>query len=377
MKRRFLAALLAAALALGLLITAAAADDVYFLSLNDTLAPLSADLMPIKVGTTVYIPCTVFDQRIADISLGIYYGQDKTLGTVTLYSKEDTLIFDINGGYAYDSSGEYYTYRAISRNGRAYLPAFWVCQFFGMEYSNLSTDYGPLLRLKSGKVWLNDAVFISSAATLMSSRLSEYRALNASASVSAAPTATSSYSPSGDRSDVRVYLAFQVESGAYLEEMVDTLTSLSIPALFFFKPSELPEYDDLIRRIAASGGGIGLVAQGDTAQQMIDDLQEGNRLLERILHQRTYITLVDGTDSQRNEISRAGYLCYLENVDGRPYGRGISKLTSDIIKAVDAKYSFARVLMTDTGSTPSALRSILNRLMEEQYDLRLAVETSF
>jgi peptidoglycan/xylan/chitin deacetylase (PgdA/CDA1 family) len=376
MKRRFLAAFLAAALALGLLVTAAAADDAYFLSLNDTLAPLTADLMPIRVGTTVYIPCTVFDQRIAGISLGIYYGQDKTLGTVTLYSKEDTLIFNINGGYAYDSSGGYYNYKAISRNGRAYLPAFWVCDFFGMEYSNLATDYGPLLRLKSGKVWLSDAVFISSAATLMSSRLSEYRAQNAPVSVSAAPTA-SSYSPSGDRSDVRVYLAIQVESGAYLEEMVDTLTSLSVPALFFFKPAELLEYDDLVRRIAASGGGVGLVAQGDTTQQMLDGLQEGNRLLEGILHQRTYIVRVDGTDSQRNELNRAGYLCYLENVDGRPYGRGISRLTSDIMKEVDAKSTFARVLMNDTGSTPSALRSILNRLMEEQYDLRLAVETSF
>lgn len=380
MKKRSLAAFCLAAMVLGLLLPAAAAeDDVCFLSLNDTLAPLTADLMPIRVSGVVYVPCDVFDKRMTGMDLGVYYGQDKTLGTVTLYSRESTLVFYLNGGYAYDSAGHYYAYRTITRNGRTYLPVLRVCLFFGLEYSSLSTNYGPLYRLKiTGQYWLTDSVFISSATTLMNNRLNEYRqnqVQSPSSGLSPEPTVMPTQPSSGEHNNVRVYLAIQVESGTYLEEMLDTLSEQSVPALFFFRVSQLREYDDLIRRIAGTGGQIGLVAEGDTAEEMAKGIEEGNLLLERIALERTYTVLVSG-DHLRTALEQMGYLCWLENVDGRPYGRGSARLSSDIIKKVDAKRSFARILMTDAGSSPVALRSVLRTLREEEYDIRLAVETT-
>jgi hypothetical protein len=44
---------------------------------------------------------------------------------------------------------------------------------------------------------------------------------------------------------------------------------------------------------------------------------------------------------------------------------------------VGAKRSFARILMDDSGNIPSALSKLIHELKTAQYDLRLAVETTF
>jgi hypothetical protein len=381
--KRILAAFCAAVLTLGILtFSTAAASDVCFLSLNDTVSPLTADLMPIKLTSIVYIPYTVFDRNITGINLGVFYGQDKAMGTVTLYSKDKTLIFDVSAGYAYDyPEGNNYPYRAIIRNGRVYLPAYSVCQFFGLTYSYLSTDYGPLVRIKEAEEWwLNDVVFISSAASLMSSRLNEYLQSQASESPAASPSVTvpATTGPSdGDKSNVRVYLALRVDSGQQTGELLDILSAQSVPVLFFFRPSELMGYDDLIRRMVGSGHQIGLLVKGETTQALEEQLAEGNRLLEHIVRQRTYTVLVDGTDAQRTALSENGWLCWLENVDGQNYGRSSSTLVSNIMWEVGAKRSFARILMDDSGNIPSALSKLIHELKTAQYDIRLAVETTF
>lgn len=385
MKKRILAVFCAAVLALGLLTAAAAAaDEVYFLALNDTLAPLTADLMPIRINGVVYIPCTVFDQRVTGINLGVYYGQDKTLGTITLYSKQKTLMFDINAGSAYDPQSEsvYPSRGAVVRNGRTYLPAYAVCQYFELKYSNLSTGYGPLFRIKSETVWLSDDVFISSAASLMSLRLSEYQQSQTSAT-SSSPSGSSSPTPSSlpsdgettDKSGVRVYLAMRVDSGEQLQEILDVLSGQSVQILFFMRPSDLAEQDDLVRRIVGSGHQLGLLVEGGTLGELEQQLEEGNRLLEQIVRSRTYTVLVDGTESQRSQLSREGWLCWEDNVDGLTRGRGSTSLVNDIMEETDDVKSLARILMDDTGSVVPTLSKLLRRLKAEHYVIRLAVET--
>ncbi len=382
-KKRILSALCAAVLALGLLVSsAAAADEVYFLSLNDTLSPLTADLMPIRTNNAIYIPSGVFNRLLTGINLGVFFGQDKTAGTATLYSKQKTLIFDINGGYAYDSpEGKIYAYRAVVRNGRVYLPAYSVCQFFGLEYSALSTDYGPLVRIKKGSLntdyWLTDSVFIGSAASYMSSRLSEYLQSQASASPSVSPSVTVPVTsePSGSKSNVRVYLAMRIDSGYNLEQLLDILDTQPAPVLFFLRPSELAEYDTAIRRMIGSGHQVGLLLEGETEQELAGQFAQGNRLLEHIIRQRTYTVLVDGPDSQRSQLSEQGLLCWLENVDGRTYGRSSSTLVRDIVDQADAKRSFARILLDDSIPT-TAFSKLIRQLRTDEYDIRTAVETT-
>ncbi|MPM85536.1 hypothetical protein SDC9_132617 [bioreactor metagenome] len=369
-------------LVLALLVSsAAAAEDVYFLSLNDTLSPLTADLIPIRINNLIYVPSGMFDRVQTGVNLGVYFGQDKATSTATLYSREKTLIFDINGGYAYDSTRSvYYAYRAVIRNGRTYMPAFSICQFFGLEYSALSTDYGPLIRIKSGQVWLTDAVFVSSAATLMRDRLNEYLQSQASPGASSTPVPSASPTPSsspsgGDKSDVTVYLAMTVDGEAGLEQVLDLLDAQWAPVLFFFRPDQLAEHDDLVRRILGSGHLIGLWPQGETLEELEGEINQGNRLLERIARQRTYTVLVRGSDSLRGQLSADGYACWLENVDGRINGRSGAALYSAVMGEISAKKALAKVLLDDSIS-PTTLSRLLRQLSADRYELAPAVETT-
>ncbi len=379
MKKRLTSLICAVTLLLLLLVSSAsAADEVLFLALNDSLKDLTADYMPIRVNNIVYVPCTAFDQRATGVNLGVFFGQDKTKGTVTLYSQDKTLIFDIGVGYSYDSSGNTYLYRATTRDGRTYLPAFAVCQFFGLDYSALNTDYGTLIRLKNSSVVLSDKFFVSSASNLMSIRLNEYLQSQAE---NATPTPGSNNpvtpSPTGDRSDVKVYLAFRVDSGENLSKILDALEARSVPALFFFRLSDLPQYDDIIRRMVGSGHQIGFLVSGDSAEAMSDQLNSCNKLLEQIAKMRSYLVLADGEDRFRAALEQDGWLCWTYNVDGRSDDRGTYSLTNAIMNGVDSKNTYARILMDDTGNIPNALPVVLRRLREAQYDIRLAVETSF
>ncbi|MPM02028.1 hypothetical protein SDC9_48273 [bioreactor metagenome] len=359
--------------------SASAADEVLFLALNDSLKDLTADYMPIRVNNIIYVPCTTFDQLTTGVNLGVFFGQDKAKGTVTLYSRDKTLIFDIGVGYSYDSSGSTYLYRATTRDGRTYLPAFAVCQFFGLDYSALSTDYGTLIRIKNSSVVLSDRFFVSSASNLMSIRLNEYLQSQAENATPAPGSSNNPVTPSptGDRSSVKVYLAFRVDSGENLDKILDALEVRNVPALFFFRLSDLPQYDDIIRRMVGSGHQIGFLVSGDSAEEMNDQLDKCNNLLEQIAKMRSYLVLVDGEDRFRTALEQDGWLCWKYNVDGRSNGRGTYTLTNAIVNGVDSKRTYACVLMDDTGSIPDALPVVLRRLREAQYDIRLAVETSF
>jgi len=364
-----------------LVFSAAAGDEIFFLSLNDTLSPLTGDLMPIRTNNAIYIPSGVFNRHLTGINLGVYFGQDKTAGTATLYSKDKTLIFDVNAGYAYDfPEGKTCAYRAVIRNGRAYFPAYAVCQFFGLEYSALTTDYRPLIRIKvKNNYWLNDAAFISSAATRMSSHLNEYLQSQASATPSAGTSVPPSADPQpsgGGKSNVKVYLAMRVDYGQNLEELLDVLDAQPASVLFFLSPSELAEYDTAIRRMTGSGHQIGLLLKGETERELEEQLAQGNRLLEQMLRQRSYTVLVDGTDSQRTYLSEQGLLCWLENVDGRVYGRSYTTLVRNVMSEVGAKRSFARVLLEDH-MPAAALSSLIRQLKADRYAICPAVETTF
>lgn len=380
LRRRLLAAVCAAVLTLGLLVgSAAAADDVYFLSLNDYLAPLSSDLMPVRINNTVYIPSGVFDRTLTGVNLGVYFGQDKATNTATLYSKEKTLIFDINGGYAYDStqSTYYSSYRAVIRNGRTYVPAFFVCQYFDLEYVALSTDYGVLIRIKSITPWLSDSMFVSSAAQSMRERLEAYLQSQTSSSASATTTSSASPSPTeSDRSGVTVYLAMEVTGAGELEQFLDLLDAQWAPVLFFFRPAQLAEYDDLIRRAVGSGHLVGLWPEGDTLEELEEQLSLGNELLERIACRRSYLVLTDGSDSLRRQLSEAGYACWTEHVDGRSNGRGNSALYGAVLEGIEARRTVARVILDDSMALTTFTR-LLRQLKADRYDLAAAVETTF
>lgn len=192
MKKRILAALCLAALCVAALPALAAEDnqvEVYQLVINDHFfewdGPLTDATMPIGVGNVVYVPYTVFDKDVAGVDFKISYGQKQEAGehTLTLYSLNGMLVFDLLRGTATDGQGNRLSMRARLHNGKPYIPANAVCNYFNslagpsvtlVQYVYNPTDYGVIIRLRNSEAVLSDFAFRQSALGAMKTRYNNY-----------------------------------------------------------------------------------------------------------------------------------------------------------------------------------------------------------
>ena len=166
MAKKLISLLCALALAIALMALPASADeDLFFLALNDTLPAASSQITPIQTGGWIYVPASVFNNRVSGVNFGVYYGFTDNNESLIFYNLSGkTLTFDLVNNTASTSTGEsVMPGRPVWRGSTCYVPAYAVCSFFGLSYSFYSTDYGSLLRIKDGNARLSDSAFLSSA----------------------------------------------------------------------------------------------------------------------------------------------------------------------------------------------------------------------
>lgn len=382
MKNR-LTALFCAAVLLFSMSTAHAinAGDVYFTAVNDKpLLPLSTDTMPTWVDGRLYVPASVFDSSSTGVDLGLFFRQNNN--TVTLYTLQHMLVFDLNRGIAYDQhTGETLSTRAVNRNSRIYLPVETVCDFFGLEDSYNYTQYGYLVRIKTSAAWLNDADFIDAGTIPMSNALEDFLRAQQPSNEPSPPqpiTPGPTQPPEPDdpvKTQTQVYLAFRCESGEALAPILDQLEASSDPAMFFFDPATLAQQDDLIRRVVGSGHSIGLLAQGTTAAESRRLLEQGNVLLASIA--RTAATAALAPADQRAALEEDGWVCWTETVNALPRrGERPTAYAQRIITALDSR-RVARLTLDDGSSTARVLSTLLQQLRENECPILLPLEPRF
>ena len=179
MKKRFAAVFCALSLILGLCVCPVSADTkIFFLALNDTLPAAESQITPIQSGGWIYVPVTVFNSRVSGVYLGISYGFTENNRSLIMYNLSGkTLTFDIITGTATGANGEtVMPGKILPSGGVIYIPAYPVCDYFGLSYSYLTTEYGPVLRIKDGTARLSDSAFLNSADSLVKNvRLNIYR----------------------------------------------------------------------------------------------------------------------------------------------------------------------------------------------------------
>lgn len=322
------AALLAFALLLSLSVsqTGASASGSYcFTALNEKLQPLSGNTMPVLVKTsrssTLYIPLSLFDSRTTGVDLGVYCGGDGK-PTATLYSRSQSLTFNLDDGTTFSGDGDQKLCMALWRNGRVYVPANWVCNYFGLTLSMLTTDYGDLVRITNGNEALNNEQFIDAAPNHLQYYLNLYnQALASDAPATASPSSTvapATPSPSADPQEpgsLQVALAFRC-AGGDVSALLDALDSRKLKALLLFDPTRLPEQADLVRRAAASGHTIGLTVEAGTAEDALSALAEGDRLLRSICYTRSRVAELPGaSDGLTAGVEEAGWRIWQSGVD--------------------------------------------------------------
>ena len=370
-------------------------SDIYHLAINDHFfdAELNTATMPVKVSGVIYVPYTVFDRSLAQADFKISYGQKREGGeyTLTLYSINGALIFDLIRGTTTDVYGNSVGMRAILNNGRPFIPIQAVCNYFNtlagttlVQYVYTDTDYGALIRLRNEEVSLSDFMFRQSALSSMQSRLNKYlQSLAPQPTTAVQPTAapvtpTATPQPNEeDPPDTPVYLAFQCLGGGGLDEILDTLAQTGVTALFLFSPQQLEGQAALVRQVIGSGHSLGLLVPGDSAQSALEALEQGNALLEQIAWTRTRMVLAEDAGRQVIEsLEEAGWHCWQGNVDGTA-GTGYVTRTNRIYASVEDQRQVARITMDDTEISAAALSRLLARLEQEGYSIRAAVETEF
>ena len=224
MKRRMLALVCAVVMLIcSVPVRAITEADIYFTSVNDHLLPLTADTMPTWVGNKIYVPATVFDSNSTNTKLGIYCRQSSTSNTVTLYTLNQTLVFDLIKGNAYDqNTKEPFSYRAVNRNGRIYLPVDGVCDFFGLSDTYTYTRYGYLVRIRNENSYLDDERFVDAAGIELKNRSkaflqSQNTVVPDPPDVPDPPPVTDDpiipQPPEQDRPKAQLYLAFRCTTG--------------------------------------------------------------------------------------------------------------------------------------------------------------------
>lgn len=370
-KRRVLPLVLAALLVFGLFrpIPASAAA-IYFTSINDSVAPLTADAMPCWSGGVLYVPYTVFNARTNGIgvSLGLDVSYNRGSNTVAIFNLKQILVFDMNTGTCRDEmTGTTYSSRAIMRNGKPYVALNMVCSFFGMAYSYNQLPYIPqgyLVRVKGADTVLDDATFIDAAQRLINDRLRDYtQSLSPAETVSpAAPATPPSTPPKTETGRTAAYLAFRCESADGLSAILNALDSAGQYALFFLPPQLIWEEGDLVRRMLGTGHSVGVLAWDGEERTLI----QGRLALEELAHTRTTLAYVP--DGARVELEEKGWVCWKETLVLKSGdAAGLNRLGT--------RYKTVYLTLEGGGNTAFALPALLRQLNSGRYTVSVPIET--
>ena len=390
--KRLLCALAAVALlfALSIPATEASGEDYYFVSLNDKLLPLNSGYMPFLLrttrGSTLYIPVTIFDSRSTGVDLGVYSGGDGN-PTITLYSRSKSLIFDLEQGTTVSGEGEQLLCMALWRNGRAYVPANYVCNYFGLTCSMLSTAYGDLVRITNGSQSLSNSQFVDAAASSMKYFLNEYNAATQpSASPSDSPSASTPVTPATptvpdvtetepvDPDSIRVSLAFRCTESSDTAALLDQLDGSEVTALLLFRPEDLEEQAVQLRRAVASGHSVGFwLDQALSPAESEAALEKGNELLRAICYTRSHIFYAPTSSPEvLQALSDGGWV----NWDSQLTLDGEMGYSGDgIYRQVENFTGSVKLTLDDSSGTVNALARLFSLIRSNDHTLHTPTES--
>ena len=252
--RRPLLTLLTLALCVGLFLPMpASAADLYFTAINERIEYLTSDTMPFWSGGGLYVPYTLFDKNLnstqTDLGITVSYNS-RTKTSVTLYNlRQQMLTFDLVSGNCRDElTGEVFSYRAIMRNGKPYLPLEMVCSFFGLRWSyNTLPDFPQsyLVRVMTDDAVLDDASFIGAAGYLLERRLQAYTQSLSPGETTTAPGTSAVPGEEIDEDEevtstnIPTYLAIRCESEDSILSILNTLDTAGRYGVFFLTPELL------------------------------------------------------------------------------------------------------------------------------------------
>lgn len=333
MKKRAAALALCALLAFQMAVPPAeAAEDVCFIAVQEYVLPLSDDTMPFWYAGYLYIPSTIFTgvvRDVLDISQTYNSAQNRVALYTSLRSGARSILFDLGKNYAYDKDGNTLYPGAILRGGVPYVPASVVAKYFNLQYSMTEVNHGHLVWLRWPGFGLSDRDFANAASYSMAECYNTYLK-GKEPQEPAAGTESGGVEIEG-RS---IYLC--LEAGDTTASLLDALDRYGAQAAFFCTVDFLRERGDLLRRMAATGQSVGILADAaDPLRTVTEQLEEGNRALALATCGKTRLAMVQNANDQALQAARdAGYSCAAPDIDRTEYGLRSSSNASSLLKRV-------------------------------------------
>lgn len=336
----------------------AAEEDVYFIAVQEYVLPLSDGTMPFWYGGYLYIPSTIFTGVVRD-ALDISQTYNSAQKRVVLYtglrSGGRSILFDLGKNYAYDKDGNSYYPGAILRGGVPYVPASVVAKVFDLQYSITEVNHGHLVWLRFPSFGLSDRDFANAASFSMAECYNTYRRSKEETRDPAGDAETGSGVEIEGRS---IYLC--LEAGDTTEALLDVLDRYGAQAAFFCTADFLREHGDLLRRMAATGQSVGILADAaDPSRTVEEQLEEGNRALALATCGKTRLAMIQNGNDQALQAARdAGYCCVTPDIDRTGYDLRSGANAASLLKRVSAYRGDVSVWLGGTADA-AGLRAFL------------------
>lgn len=360
MKKRLLTFLLCLGLMLAQpsVITGAADGDVYFTAVNDNLLELS--VTPYFSGGVTYLPYSVF----TDYGFGIHYTYFSDTSTAMLYTTDKQLFFSLSSGGSYDGDDKTYTNSAVMRSGTVYLPASFMCSFFGgMSCTDISgSQYGTVVRLKDSRVVLTDEQFIRAASTLMKNR---YEAYKFPGGVSPSPSAPGKTETHEGMEDTLSFIGLPTTT------ILSALRRYGSTACFFLTESDVLSSPDLVRRIVCDGHSVGVYCSGPS----LDEFEATAGLIYSVAREKTLLVTTPGRDSAAQQTAlQRGLVYWSYDIDGMSTG-SVHVSYDNLARTLDKREGSSSVFLSCDENTDAFIAKLLKHLTDSLYEVRSPRET--
>ena len=357
--KKVLAAVVLAALALGLLIPASgSAANVNLMAVNERVLVTTVENMPRTVGDVLYVPYTMLSSRSTNIDLGVSAMYSNTRRRVLVTDGRRGVTFDLQSNSAQDLDGTPVSARAMVHNTMVFIPIDWICQYFGtISCTRTRSPYGTVIRITNRSAILSDRDFVDSADTQLSNSLANYLA-SGGGNEDDEPIPSESAEESDPPSGAELFLALC--PGARVRECVQLLEGREQRVLFLFTREELEQEGDLVRRIVGAGHTVGLALTGEDLDSCLAEAEQGRALLAAAARYNVLVVSAPNLDNGELEVlQEQGVVVWSATVRGEDFSTGAALVRGLSTRRVN----FVEIACDAEGL--ALLRSALNAMEEE------------
>lgn len=315
-RKRILAVLLCAAALALLAVPTAAAKTVYFTAVNENILELKDESMPFWSGQNIYVDSAIFSDRW----LGLYCNRNRENGTVVIWEtsgQRRALLFELDTGYVTGSDGNNYSPAAIQKNGRVFVPAGVVADYFGLTYNNVRVDHGFLIWIHSADATvsvLTAQEFANAASYQMTARYQRYL----QAQEDGAEDGSGGDEPAAITGKT-MNLCFRMGTAEHAGDILGVLGQNGAKATFYLTEEEIRQEPDTVRHMAVAGHRIGILLTG--SGDPLGELRSANEALFLACGGKTrFCAAESGAEVKAESLRAAGYCLLAPKVDGSVRG---------------------------------------------------------